>query len=124
MNTAGTSVPTITNFSNDTGMAGDGITNDTTLTLTGTAAANSTVRVYDGATQLGTVTANGSGAWSYTTATLSNGSHELHRDGDFRGHDECCLGSPLCHGRHGCAERADNCLVLQRHRHGGRWDHE
>ena len=56
---------------------GDGITNDNTLTLTGTAEANSTVKVYDGATLLGTVTANGSGAWSYTTAALANGSHSL-----------------------------------------------
>ena len=46
-------------------MAGDGITNDNTLTLTGTAEANSTVKVYDGATLLGSATANGSGAWSY-----------------------------------------------------------
>ena len=34
-------------------MVGDGITNDNTLTLTGTAEANSTVKVYDGATLLG-----------------------------------------------------------------------
>ena len=54
-------------------MVGDDITNDNTLTLTGTAEANSTVKVYDGATLLGTATANGSGAWSYTTAALSNG---------------------------------------------------
>ena len=27
-----------------------------------------TVKVYDGATLLGTATANGTGAWSYTTA--------------------------------------------------------
>ena len=52
-------------------MVGDGITNDNTLTLTGTAEANSTVKVYDGATLLGTATANGSGAWSYTTAALA-----------------------------------------------------
>ena len=56
---------------------GDGITNDNTLTLTGTAEANSTVKVYDGATLLGSVTANGSGAWSYTTAALTNGAHSL-----------------------------------------------
>ena len=39
-----------------------------TLTLTGTAEANATVKVYDGATLLGSAVANGSGAWSYTTA--------------------------------------------------------
>ena len=59
--------PTIASFSPDSGVVGDGITNDNTLTLTGTAEANSTVKVYDGATLLGTATANGSGAWSYTT---------------------------------------------------------
>ena len=52
---------------------GDGITNDNTLTLTGTAEANSTVNVYDGATLLGSAVANGSGAWTYTTAALADG---------------------------------------------------
>ena len=69
--------PKIISFSNDSGTAGDGVTNDNTVTLTGTAAAGSTVRVYDGATQIGTTTANSSGAWSYTTAALSNGNHPL-----------------------------------------------
>ena len=54
--------PTIASFSTDSGVVGDGITNDNTLTLTGTAEANSTVKVYDGATLLGTVAANGSGS--------------------------------------------------------------
>ena len=36
---------------------GDGITSDNTLTLTGTAEANATVKVFDGATLLGTATA-------------------------------------------------------------------
>ena len=45
--------PSITAFSTDSGVVGDGITNDNTLTLTGTAEANSTVKVYDGATLLG-----------------------------------------------------------------------
>ena len=64
-------VPTITSFSPDTGVVGDGITDPAILTLTGTAVANSTVKVYDGATLLGTATANGSGAWSFTTAALA-----------------------------------------------------
>jgi hypothetical protein len=71
------SAPSITSFSTDSGAAGDGITSDSTLTLTGTAAANSTVKVSDGATQLGTASANSAGAWSYTTAALSDGSHKL-----------------------------------------------
>ena len=62
--------PTITSFSTDSGIVGDGITNDNALTLTGTAEANSTVKVYDGATLLGSALASGTGAWSYTTAVL------------------------------------------------------
>ena len=45
------------------------------VTLTGTAEANSTVTVFDGTTQIGTATANASGAWTYTTAALPNGNH-------------------------------------------------
>ena len=56
---------------------GDHITNDNTLTLTGTAEANSTVKVYDGATLLGSAVTNSSGAWTYTTAALSDGAHNL-----------------------------------------------
>ena len=69
--------PAIASFSNDSGTVGDGITSDNTLTLTGTAAANTTVKVYDGATLLGTATANSSGNWTYATATLANGAHSL-----------------------------------------------
>src|SRR6185312_5287638 len=70
-------VPSITAFSTDSGTVGDGITNDNTLTLTGSAEANATVKVYDGVTLLGSVTADGSGNWSYTTAALANGAHSL-----------------------------------------------
>src|SRR5207342_340583 len=69
--------PSIVTFSTDSGVVGDHITNDNTLTLTGTAEANSVVKVYDGATLLNSVTADGSGAWSYTTTALSNGAHSL-----------------------------------------------
>src|SRR4029078_56318 len=61
----------------DSGTVGDGVTNDNTLTLTGSAEANATVKVYDGVTLLGSVTADGSGNWSYTTAALANGAHSL-----------------------------------------------
>jgi VCBS repeat-containing protein len=69
--------PTIASFSPDTGIVGDSITAATTLTLLGTAIGNSTVAVFDGSTELGTVTANSSGAWSFTTGTLANGSHSF-----------------------------------------------
>ena len=69
--------PKINTFSNDSGTAGDGVTNDNTLTLTGTAAAGSTVKIFDGTALVGAATANGSGAWSLTTTTLADGNHSL-----------------------------------------------
>jgi hypothetical protein len=71
------SVPTISSFSTDTGKADDGITSDNTPTLTGTAAANSTVKVFDGATEIGSVTANGTGGWTLTPSALADGNHNL-----------------------------------------------
>ena len=58
-------------------MAGDHITNDNTLTLTGTAAANSTVKVYDGANQIGVTSANSSGSWELITSVLNDAVHLL-----------------------------------------------
>ncbi|WP_322993932.1 Ig-like domain-containing protein [Limnohabitans sp.] len=57
----------------------DNITSDTTPTFTGTAEANSTVTLYDtdGSTVLGTATADGSGNWSITSSTLSEGAYTL-----------------------------------------------
>lgn len=69
--------PTIASFSTDSGVAGDHITSDKTLTLDGTAVANSTVKVFDGTTQLGSVTADANGAWHYTTAALADGKHSF-----------------------------------------------
>ena len=69
--------PIISSFSPDSASVGDGITNANVLTLTGTAEANSTVKVYDGATLLGSATANSSGAWSFATAVLTDGTHSL-----------------------------------------------
>ncbi|GJD88203.1 hypothetical protein BHAOGJBA_1716 [Methylobacterium hispanicum] len=70
--------PTLTALS-DSGPAGDGITNVTTPTLTGTAEAGATVTLYDtdGTTVLGTATANGQGAYSITSSSLAQGSHSL-----------------------------------------------
>src|SRR6516164_8718009 len=69
-------VPTIVAFSNDSGIIGDHITNDSTLTLTGTAEANSTVKVSDGTTPH-VAAANGTGAWSYATGKLSDNTHSF-----------------------------------------------
>jgi hypothetical protein len=54
-------------------IASDTVNANNTVTLTGTAAANSTLTVYDGQTALGKTTANANGAWSYTTTTLASG---------------------------------------------------
>src|ERR1700741_4382875 len=46
-------------------------------TLSGKTDAGATVAIYDGATQLGTVTAGSTGAWSFTLGPLSGGAHKL-----------------------------------------------
>jgi hypothetical protein len=74
---ASPAVSTIASFSSDSGVAGDHITNDNTLTLTGTAAADSSVTVYDGTTKLGTTTASSSGSWDYITSVLTDAQHQL-----------------------------------------------
>ncbi|WP_247871932.1 Ig-like domain-containing protein, partial [Azospirillum sp. TSO35-2] len=55
----------------------DGITNVTAPTITGTAEANAVVTLYDGATAVGTGTADGGGAWSITSSALGSGGHTL-----------------------------------------------
>ncbi len=67
--------PVISSFATDSGTLGDSITNDNTIQLNGTAEANANVQVFDGLTLLGTVTASGVGAWSFTTAALADGLH-------------------------------------------------
>lgn len=63
----------------DSGTAGDNITNVGRPVVTGTAAANATVTLYDtdGTTILGTTTADGAGNWSIISSTLAVGEHTL-----------------------------------------------
>ncbi|MFC5313771.1 Ig-like domain-containing protein [Azospirillum rugosum] len=82
IDTAAPNTPAITSATDDAvpvigTVPNGGVTNDSTPALTGTAEANSTVSVYDGATLLGTTTANGSGVWTYTPSTLSQGPHSF-----------------------------------------------
>ena len=112
--------PAIASFSTDSGTVGDGITNDNTLTLTGTAEANATVKVYDGATLLGSATADGSGNWSYTTAALANGAHSLTATAtDVAGNTSAASAALERHHRHRRTGRPEHCRVLDRQRHGG-----
>ena len=80
IDTAAPSAPTTPDLiaGTDSGSSStDNITSNATPTFTGTAEANSTVALYDGASSVGTATADGSGNWSITASTLSSGSHTL-----------------------------------------------
>lgn len=73
--------PVITSVTDNVGntatpVASGSETNDATPTLSGTAEANSIVTIFDGATQIAVVTADGTGAWSFTPETaLAEGPH-------------------------------------------------
>ncbi|WJW93806.1 Ig-like domain-containing protein [Enterobacter pseudoroggenkampii] len=76
--------PVISSVIDDVGsvtgpVTGTNPTNDTRPTLSGTAEANATVRIYDGITLVGTVTADGSGNWTLpqTTTALAEGTHNF-----------------------------------------------
>ncbi|WP_238158677.1 Ig-like domain-containing protein, partial [Trabulsiella odontotermitis] len=77
--------PTLTSVSDDvaphTGaLQSNAVTNDNTLTLTGTAEAGVTVNIYggvNGTTLLGTTTADANGDWTYTTPVLADGAHKF-----------------------------------------------
>ncbi|MGE3992160.1 Ig-like domain-containing protein [Pseudorhodoplanes sp.] len=75
IDTIAPAAPVITDFADDTGTPDDGITYDSTVTLTGTALANASIEIFDGASSLGSTTADGSGNWSFTTISLDNGEH-------------------------------------------------
>ena len=56
----------------------DNITNDNTPTVSGGGAeAGATVTLYEGATVLGSVVADGSGNWTITSSALTDGTHSL-----------------------------------------------
>ncbi|GAB3402288.1 Ig-like domain-containing protein [Massilia agilis] len=55
----------------------DKVTSVVQPTITGTAEAGATVKLYDGATEIGSGTADGSGNWSITANTLADGAHNI-----------------------------------------------
>ena len=74
LETTGPAAPAITAITTDSGAAGDHITSDTSLTLSGTAEANSTVEVFQNGVSIGTTTAGAGGTWSLADPnTLLNG---------------------------------------------------
>ena len=76
-------IPVISQVADDvgplTGNLNNGqATNDAQPTLSGTAEANSTIKIYDNGTYLGTAPVDANGAWNFTpTAGLGNGNHAL-----------------------------------------------
>lgn len=72
--------PVIANIDDNVGTVTGNLTNgkttdDTTPTLSGTAQPNATITLYNNGVLMGTVTANASGNWSFTTPVLSEGPH-------------------------------------------------
>lgn len=69
------SPPVITTFTLDSGIDGDRITNNNTLTLIGTATPGTIVSIFDSGALIGTTTANAGGTWSFDTGPLPDGEH-------------------------------------------------
>jgi subtilisin-like proprotein convertase family protein len=79
IDTAAPAAPVITGITEDTDTLGDGITNDNTLVISGTAEANAAVEVFLDGGSLGTTVADGVGDWSFdnTASPIAAGSHDL-----------------------------------------------
>jgi len=69
--------PVISSFSDDTGVANDGITKDQTITLTISAEPASSVDVFAGGQLLGKATEISAGTFSFTTAALADGAYQF-----------------------------------------------
>ena len=70
--------PVVSGIAPDSGSSSsDGLTNSTTVTVNGTAEANSTVTLFNGATQIGTISADGSGNWSLAGVVLAESANSL-----------------------------------------------
>ncbi|MBR0697911.1 Ig-like domain-containing protein [Bradyrhizobium lablabi] len=76
MTMTGLAAPTAS-FAAGSHVDASGFTAVNQLTLTGSAQAGVTVEIFDQATLIGTTIADATGAWSFATGTLSDGSHIL-----------------------------------------------
>ena len=126
IDTAAPVTPTITAYSTDSGTAGDGITNDNTLTLTGSAEANATVKVYDGATLLGIRHRR----WQRQLVLYDGRAHqrrpqpERHRHRCRRQYQRGLERRSASPSIPAAPVSPGDCLVLDRQRHGWRWHHQ
>ncbi|MGO4396585.1 Ig-like domain-containing protein, partial [Variovorax sp. M-6] len=74
-------VPVIDNVLDDKGVVHNlqkgEVTDDDTPTIIGTSEPGTVIKIYDGSTLLGSVQADGSGKWSFTTDALADGAHNI-----------------------------------------------
>ena len=78
LDTTAPAAPVVVSFADDSAPTGDGITTDTTPTLSISAAAGSTVQVFNGATLLGTATETATaGSFTFTTSALAGGTYNF-----------------------------------------------
>lgn len=71
------STPDLTAGSDSGSSNTDNITNDDTPTFTGTSQASKTIKLYANGTEVGSVTADGSGNWSITSSSLASGTYNI-----------------------------------------------
>ena len=93
--TTAPTAPKIVAFTPDTGTVGDKVTTASVLTLSGTAEAGSTVKLFDGEAQIGTAKASAIGAWSVATSQLSTGTHNLSAKATDAAGNTSLASSPL-----------------------------
>lgn len=78
--------PVITGFGDDTGVAGDRITNDASLTLSGIGEAGASITLYRDGLLAGSATAGGGGTWTASVAsTTADGAHAFTATASARG---------------------------------------
>ncbi|MFM2153539.1 MAG: hypothetical protein RL199_1974, partial [Pseudomonadota bacterium] len=75
IDTAAPAAPVLVTFSDDSGVTGDGRTNDPSLVFSGTAEQGTRVELFDGAASVGIVLADVDGRWSLTAPSLADGLH-------------------------------------------------
>ncbi|MGY8662688.1 Ig-like domain-containing protein [Bradyrhizobium sp. UFLA05-109] len=76
MTMAGLTGPTMSLAGSTTSTAA-GLTNANQLTLTGTAQAGVTIKIFDQTAEIGIATADGNGVWSFSTSALADGGHSF-----------------------------------------------
>ena len=79
VDTSNPGIPVVAAITDDTAVAGDGITSDNTLVISGTADSAVSIEVFDGAVSIASTTSSGAGVWSvdYTATVLADGTYDF-----------------------------------------------